>query len=219
MTTKIITQNRALSMKAIRGLGGAARAVTRSTLTVDCAVERGILHGVQDSARTQRIGAYAVVLRDDSLLLTRISAIGYPPGWWALPGGGIDQGEAPSAALVRELHEETGLAPRSLRLVDVHDVHTVAPGRGDQYEDYHGIHLLYAVDVAPDQAPRVVEHDGTTDAVRWVRLADLAGQHDLALLPAVEYVLERIDQFVAGTSGGTDALGPGSGAGIQNSTA
>ena len=168
---------------------------------------------------TQRIGAYAVVLRDDALLLTRISAIGYPPGWWALPGGGIDQGEAPSAALVRELYEETGLAPDSVRLIDVHDVHTVAPGRGDQYEDYHGIHLLYAVDVSADQTPRVVEEGGTTDAVRWVRLAELAGNEDLALLPVVEYVLERIDQFVTGLAGDTDALGSGSAAGIQNSTA
>jgi 8-oxo-dGTP diphosphatase len=205
-------------MKAIRGVDGLATSVTCSTLTMDRPVERGILHRVQDSSRTQRIGAYAVVLRDDALLLTRISAIGYPPGWWALPGGGIDQGESPSAALVRELHEETGLAPRSVRLVDVHDVHTVAPGRGDQYEDYHGIHLLYAVDVSPDQMPRVVEQHGTTDDVRWVPLATLIDT-DLALLPVVEYVLERIDQFAMGTAGDTDALGPGPGAGIQNSTA
>ena len=175
------------------------------------------LHSVQGPTQTQRIGAYAVAVRDDALLLTRVSAIGYPPGWWALPGGGIDQGESPSAALARELYEETGLKPGAMRLIDVHDVHTVAPGRGDQYEDYHGIHLLYAVDVSPDQTPQVVELDGTTDAVRWVRLADLAGQHDLALLPVVEYVLERIDQFVTGTVGETAASGAG--AGIQNSTA
>jgi len=193
---------------------------------------------VQEPTPTQRIGAYAVVVRDDALLLTRISAIGYPPGWWALPGGGIDQGESPSAALVRELYEETGLAPRSVRLIDVHDVHTMAPGRGDRYEDYHGIHLLYAVDVPPEQTPRVVELDGTTDAVRWVRLTELTqeghagddlaqedlaqkdlAQKDLALLPVVQYVLERIDQFVAGAIGTTDASGFGAGAGIQNSTA
>lgn len=168
---------------------------------------------------TQRIGAYAVVIRDDALLLTRISAVGYPSGWWALPGGGIDQGEAPSAALVRELYEETGLTPDSVRLIDVHDVHTVAPGRGDQYEDYHGIHLLYAVGVSADQTPRVVEEDGTTDAVKWVGLVELADNDDLALLPVVEYVLERIDQFVTGATDDTDPLGSGSAAGIQNSTA
>lgn len=173
---------------------------------------------MQGPTPTQRIGAYAVVVRDDALLLTRISALGYPPGWWALPGGGIDQGESPSAALVRELYEETGLSPRSVRLVDIHDIHVVAPGRGDQYEDYHGIHLLYAVEVPHDQTPQVVEQDGTTDAVRWVGIAELA-QEGLTLLPVVEYVLERIDQFVTGATGDAGALGLGSGAGIQNSTA
>jgi 8-oxo-dGTP pyrophosphatase MutT (NUDIX family) len=178
---------------------------------------------VEVRRKTQRIGAYAVVVRDDSLLLTRISAIGYPPGWWALPGGGIDQGEEPSAALVRELYEETGLTPTSVRLVDVHHVHTVAPGRGDQFEDYHGIHLLYAVDVPLDQTPRVVEQDGTTDAVQWIPLGVLTAQvrpgGELVLLPVVEHVLDRIDQFVTGTTGETGAVGSGSGAGIQNSTA
>jgi 8-oxo-dGTP diphosphatase len=178
---------------------------------------------VQGPTSTQRIGAYAVVVRGDALLLTRVSSLGYPPGWWALPGGGIDHGESPSAALVRELYEETGLEPRSVRLVDVHDIHTVAPGRGDHFEDYHGIHLLYAVDVPVDQTPRVVEQDGTTDAVNWVRLTELAGNDQaaegLALLPVVEYVLERIDQFVMGGTGEAEAPGPGSGAGIQNSTA
>jgi 8-oxo-dGTP pyrophosphatase MutT (NUDIX family) len=138
-----------------------------------------------------------VVIRDDALLLTRISAVGFPPGWWALPGGGIDQGEAPKAALVRELYEETGLRANVVRLVDVHDVHTVAPGRGDQYEDYHGIHLLYAVDVPAGQTPRVVEQSGTTDEVRWIPLTVLREDFDDALLPVVEYVLERLDQFTA----------------------
>jgi 8-oxo-dGTP diphosphatase len=159
---------------------------------------------VQDSSRTQRIGAYAVVVRDGSILLTRISQRGYPPGWWALPGGGIDQGEAPAAALVRELHEETGLIPSAVRLVDVHDVHTVAPGRGDRYEDYHGIHLLYAVDVAPGQTARVVELEGTTDDVRWVPLAELEANPTEAVLPVVTYVIERIDQFVTGAVGKPD---------------
>ena len=141
----------------------------------------------------QRIGAYGVAIREDALLLTRISASGFPPGWWGLPGGGVDHGEAPGTALVRELYEETGLAPTSVRLVDVHDVHTTAPGRGDRYEDYHGIHLLYAVDVDPRIEPRVVERDGTTDDARWVPVNEVRTLGPL--LPVVEYVLNRLDAF------------------------
>ncbi len=36
-------------------------------------------------------------------------------GAWQMPQGGIDAGEVPEAAAVRELYEETGVAPSSLR--------------------------------------------------------------------------------------------------------
>jgi 8-oxo-dGTP diphosphatase len=151
-------------------------------------------------SRTQRLGAYAVVVRDDALLLTRISAIGYPAGWWALPGGGVDHGESPADTVGRELHEETGMQVATQRLVDVHHVHLVEVGRGDQYEDYHGVHLLYAVEVEPGTEPHVVETDGTTDLARWVPLDELPPRAPDAapgrLLPVVEHVLEHLDHFV-----------------------
>lgn len=54
---------------------------------------------------TRRIGAYALLERDGQLLLT----IQTDPGPdLQLPGGGIDPGESPVAALHREVHEETG---------------------------------------------------------------------------------------------------------------
>ena len=146
---------------------------------------------MDEKLRTQRLAAYAVVLRDDTLLLTRISPIGYPPGWWALPGGGVDHGESPNDAVDRELYEETGLRARARRLVDVHDVHVVEVGRGDQYEDFHGIHLLYAVDADTSVEPHVVEQDGTTDLVRWVPLDDVPEPR----LPAVQHVLDHLDDY------------------------
>lgn len=147
--------------------------------------------------RTQRLGAYAVCLRgretSEELLVTRVSPIGFPAGWWALPGGGVDHGESPHDAVRRELYEEAGLTALAARLVDVHDVHTVAPGRDDEWEDYHGVHLLYAVDVDREAEPHVVETDGTTDVARWVRVDEVA---DLGLvLPAVEHVLAHLPSF------------------------
>jgi putative (di)nucleoside polyphosphate hydrolase len=41
----------------------------------------------------------------------RIGSItqGGPAGWWQMPQGGIDEGEAPAEAAMRELAEETGM--------------------------------------------------------------------------------------------------------------
>ena len=53
----------------------------------------------------RRPGVYAVLLRGDSILTTFQQA---PVPEFQLPGGGIDAGEHPVAALHREVIEETG---------------------------------------------------------------------------------------------------------------
>lgn len=56
-------------------------------------------------AYRRRPGVYAVLLRGDSILTTFQAA---PVPEYQLPGGGIDPGEHPMAALHREVIEETG---------------------------------------------------------------------------------------------------------------
>lgn len=161
--------------------------------------------------RIQRLGAYAVVLGSDEsgvehLLLTRISELGYPVGAWGLPGGGVEHGESPEAALRRELCEETGLQVADQWLIDVHDLHLVAPGRGGRIEDYHGVHLLYSVNIVQSGAVqsglaqvRVVEPESTTDLVRWVPVRALSAADSPEpggpLLAVVPYVLGRLDRY------------------------
>ncbi|UYM03736.1 NUDIX domain-containing protein [Solicola gregarius] len=147
--------------------------------------------------RRQRVAAYARVIRDGAVLLTRISRRGHPAGAWTLPGGGVDHGESPRDALVREVYEETGLRAEVGALLDVHDTHFTGMAPTGTLEDYHGIHLVFAATVPDDEPLRVTETDGTTDAVRWVRLADVADQ---PVLEVVGFALGLSDPSLSGSS-------------------
>jgi ADP-ribose pyrophosphatase YjhB (NUDIX family) len=131
-------------------------------------------------ARRQRLAAYALVRREESVLLTRVSARGFHTGGWTLPGGGVDHGESPRDAVRREVHEETGLDVEVGRLLGVHDVHFSGTAPDGRFEDFHGVHLVFAGRVAADAELAVVEQEGTTDAAAWVPLAAIeAGEVDV----------------------------------------
>ncbi len=51
-----------------------------------------------------------MIVRGGDILLARIAPSISENEQWTLPGGGIDFGEHPDAAVVREVHEETGLS-------------------------------------------------------------------------------------------------------------
>ena len=60
---------------------------------------------------TRRIAA-AVVRRRGRLLITRRPSSGLLGGLWEFPGGGIEKGETPEQACLRELKEETDITAR-----------------------------------------------------------------------------------------------------------
>ncbi len=59
----------------------------------------------------ERRAARALLIADDAVLLIRACDPARPDRgeWWLTPGGGIEGGESPEAAVVREVFEETGL--------------------------------------------------------------------------------------------------------------
>ena len=68
----------------------------------------------RDRTYRPRPGVYAILLRGNRVLLTHQST---PRPEFQLPGGGVDPGESPIAALHREVYEETGwriAAPRRI---------------------------------------------------------------------------------------------------------
>lgn len=138
--------------------------------------------------RLQRPAAYAVIERDDTVLLTRVSALGHHVGSWTLPGGGIDHGEKPVEALAREVSEECGVTCEVGELLAVHDVHFSGTAPSGRLEDFHGIHLVFAATIPSEAEPRVAERHGTTDAVAWVSRTRIAAG-DLAVLDLVHAAL------------------------------
>jgi 8-oxo-dGTP diphosphatase len=136
------------------------------------------------SFQLQRVGVYALIRRDDGVLLTRISERGFHSGSWTLPGGGLDHGEPPRAGLAREVREECGVDCEVGDLLDVHDLHFGGVAPSGRFEDFHGVHLLFRATVADAAEPRVAEVDGTTDMVAWVSVAEI----DAGALPVLDVV-------------------------------
>lgn len=159
--------------------------------------------------RLQRLAAYGLCLRDTAepeVLLTRISAKGHHAGAWTLPGGGVRHGEQPSETVSRELMEECGLTGRVGPLLGIHDLHFTGVAPSGRTEDFHGIHLIYRVDVAGQEPPRVIEQDGTTDDAAWIPLRRIEdGELE---------VLDVVREALAGAGAGAgDGAGDGAGVG------
>lgn len=141
-----------------------------------------------------RLGAYAVVVRDGQILLSRLAERIVAEERWTLPGGGVEHAEHPHDAVVREVAEETGLEVRVGDTARVYDVH-LPHSRGWQGErvDAHSVRLVYEGWVAKDAPPpRVVEVDGSTVDAAWHPLADVVGGR----VPVTSLVLESLAEHL-----------------------
>ncbi len=117
--------------------------------------------------RVTRIAAYALCVDGDRVLLCRI-APGFlsDDGLWTLPGGGLDFGESPPAAALRELTEESGLVGEIESLAAVLSWAGRVPRPGDRViVDHHGIQIVYRVRITGGELRN--EPDGSTDVAGW----------------------------------------------------
>lgn len=128
-----------------------------------------------------RVAAYGLIKHVDNILLCRLShQVPQKQGYWTLPGGGVEFGEHPADAMVREVMEETGLS------VTAGDVITVDSMRVDNDDhDYHGIRIIYATTYLHGELK--FEKNGTTDFCQWVR------QDDITSLPLVDLAKKGVN--------------------------
>ncbi len=82
-----------------------------------------------DKVSTQT-ASVIVTFQKKLLLLQRDYTPGIrDPGMWQLPGGGIEDGETPNDAIIRELQEETSITPNTFNFLG---------------EPYKGIYIYHA---------------------------------------------------------------------------
>jgi 8-oxo-dGTP diphosphatase len=124
------------------------------------------------SAERTRIAAYALCRDDDGrILLCHIAPSVGAGDLWTLPGGGLEFGESPATAVLRELAEETGYEGEIDGLVDVSDRLFEDPGP-DGATRMHAIRIVYGVRVTGGELRD--EPDGSTDTCRWLTLDETA---------------------------------------------
>ena len=135
----------------------------------------------------QRVAVYAIVGQGppdgERVLLVRAASYLTVAGRWFLPGGGIDHGEDPVAALRRECREETGLEVEVGPLRGVlSDLTTLPDG-----SSLHTVRIIYAITTFDGELHH--ETDGSTDLARWVDLEEALG---LPLMPYVRRALTEL---------------------------
>lgn len=126
-----------------------------------------------------RVAAYAVVERRGKILLTHWRR-GHLHGW-TLPGGGLESGEDPRDAVVREVMEETGLEARVGKLLGVDSrvmVREEVPAGKEP--ELHTIRIVYRASVK--DGPLRHEIGGSSDEARWVSIREVRSLRTLSLV-------------------------------------
>ncbi len=127
--------------------------------------------------KTVLVSAVALIDADGRVLLAQRPEGKSLAGLWEFPGGKIEPGETPEAALIRELHEELGIDTWTSCLAPL----TFA---SHSYEDFHLLMPLFAC-----RRWQGTPHAKEGQRLAWVRARDLVNYAmppaDLPLLPVL----------------------------------
>ena len=133
------------------------------------------------AGRVVLVAAVALIDADGRVLLAQRPPGKAMAGMWEFPGGKVDPGETPEAALIRELDEELGLDVAASCLAPF----TFA---SHGYADFHLLMPLY---VCRKWSGSVVAREG--QSLKWVRPARLG---DYPMPPADKPLVAMLRDFL-----------------------
>ncbi|GAB3398242.1 hypothetical protein GCM10027568_35060 [Humibacter soli] len=125
-----------------------------------------------------RVAAYAVIVDGPKVLLAHWNQHGR--SGWTLPGGGIEAGEDPADAAVREVQEETGYHAVLDELLGVHSHVIPEDQRISGDGALQALRIVYRAHVVSGDLEN--EADGSTDEARWFDLSEVASLRKVSLV-------------------------------------
>lgn len=127
-----------------------------------------------------RVAAYAVVTDDDDRILLARWIDGRRVAW-TMPGGGLEAGEDPEAAVRRELREETGYSVKVGELLGIHSRVIPATQRVQKSDSpLHTLRIVYRASVTGGKLR--FETEGSTDMAEWFPRDAVAGLQRVKLV-------------------------------------
>jgi ADP-ribose pyrophosphatase YjhB (NUDIX family) len=129
-----------------------------------------------------RVAAYAVIVDETRrILLAHWNEHGHTG--WTLPGGGLEEGEDPADAAVREVWGETGFDVELDGLLGINS--HVVPGEhriNASGRPLHAIRIVYRAHIIGGDLTN--EAEGSTDEASWFDLSAVANIEHVGLVDA-----------------------------------
>lgn len=132
-------------------------------------------------SKVQQGAVNAIILNKNKEILFTERSLNddFLPGFWELPGGGIDYGETPQAALIREIKEECGL-----------EIEIIQPIAANSYfiKDVQRIEITFlCMAIKPAKIKLSHEHSD----YRWLKITEIN------TIKITDYIKEIIDSSVS----------------------